>query len=134
MTGLPILVKTRTEKRKEPPPRSPTEPATSPREESPSPGEDQEEATQPKPNPSEGTSPPEDSVSPRHTVEVNIGDPHPDPVIPGANQEPQPEEAEKQSAAQGRIQGQRRKKPAQSWWQPLVAATHLAHGPLQGKP
>ena len=85
-------------KRKEPPPRSPTEPATSPREESPSPGEDQEEATQPKPNPSEGTSPPEVSVRSRDTVEVNIGDPHPDPVNPGANQEPQPEEAEKQSA------------------------------------
>ena len=85
-------------KRKEPP-RSPTEPATSPREESHTPGEDQEEAAQPKPNPSEGTSPPEEPASPRATVEVNIGEPHPDPVSPGANQAQQkPEEATNQSA------------------------------------
>ena len=77
---------------------SPTEPATSPRDESHTPGEDQEEATQPKPNPSEVTSPPEEPGSPRATVEVNIGELHPDPVSPGANQAQQqkPEEAENQ--------------------------------------
>ena len=85
-------------KRKEPP-RSPTEPATSPREESHTPGEDQEEAAQPKPNPSEGTSPPEEPASPRATVEVNVGEPNPDPVSPGANQEQRkPEDAANQSA------------------------------------
>ena len=93
---------------------SPTEPATSPREgsqESHTPGEDQEEATQPKPNPSEVTSPPEEPASPRATVEVNIGEPHPGPVSPGANQAQQlkPEEAENQDTGAREATGQKEK-------------------------
>ena len=89
---------------KEPLP-SPTEPATSPRDGSQgnnTPGEDQEEeTTKPKPNPSEGTSPPDEPASPRATVEVNIGDPQPSLVSPGANQvqQPKPKEEDKQATS-----------------------------------
>ena len=84
---------------------SPTEPATSPRDGSQgnnTPGEDQEEeTTKPKPNPSEVTSPPDEPASPRATVEVNIGEPHPSPVSPGANQvqQPKPKEEDKQATS-----------------------------------
>ena len=99
-------------KRKEPP-RSPTEPATSPREDSRTPGEDQEEVAQPKPNPSEGASPLEEPVSPRDTVEVNIGEPHPDPEVPGANQAQQkPEETADQSAGAKEEAGPKEKEPS----------------------
>ena len=99
-------------KRKEPP-RSPTEPATSPREESHTPGEDQEEVAQPKPNPSEGASPLEEPASPRDTVEVNIGEPHPDPKVPGANQAQQKlEEAADQSAGAKEEAGPKDKEPS----------------------
>ena len=99
-------------KRKEPP-RSPTEPAASPREDSHTPGEDQEEVAQPKPNPSEGALPLEEPVSPRDTVEVNIGEPHPDPEVPGANQAQQKrEEAADQSAGAKEEAGPKEKEPS----------------------
>ena len=94
---------------------SPTEPATSPRDGSQgnnNPGEDQEEATtQPKPNPSEVTSPPEEPASPRATVEVNIGEPHPSPVSPGANQaqQPKPKEEDKQATSAKEATGPKEK-------------------------
>ena len=94
---------------------SPTEPATSPRDGSQgnnTPGEDQEEATtQPKPNPSEVTSPPEEPASPRATVEVNIGEPHPSPVSPGANQAQQPKlkEEDKQATSAREATGPKEK-------------------------
>ena len=119
-------------KRKEPP-RSPTEPATSPREESHTPGEDQEEAAQPKPNPSEGTSPPEEPASPRATVEVNVGEPNPDPVSPGANQEQRkPEDAANQSA--GAREETEPKEKETSWWKLLVETALHVLGPLQERP
>ena len=84
---------------------SPTEPATSPRDGSQgnnTSGKDQEEeTTKPKPNPSEVTSPSDEPASPRATVEVNIGEPHPSPVSPGANQvqQPKPKEEDKQATS-----------------------------------
>ena len=59
------------------------------------------ETTKPKPNPSEVTSPPDEPESPRATVEVNIGEPHPRPVSPGANQvqQPKPKEEDKQATS-----------------------------------
>ena len=49
-------------------------------------------------------------MSPRDTVEVNVGEPHPDPVIPGANHEPQnSEKAEKQSAGAREATGPKEK-------------------------
>ena len=61
----------------------------------------EEETTKPKPNPSEVTSPPDEPASPRATVEVNIGEPHPSPVSPGANQvqKPEPKEEDKQATS-----------------------------------
>ena len=94
---------------------SPTEPATSPRDGSQgnnTPGADQEEeTTQPKPNPSEVTSPPEEPASPRATVEVNIGEPHPSPVSPGANQaqQPKPKQEDKQATSAKEATGPKEK-------------------------